>query len=391
MVTNRFLDAVAPYFDPYYSRKIVQDLNSSAIPNPYLGELGGLHFFGGTTGASNDNSVIGLVLGQNSMSFVRLADPTPYFGRGTDPTTQWNNSTGAVGALLDETFGDYAVGDQWVPGAHSTYGHGGVLPPSAGGAVFGTFFAPFAPSGNGQWGGPHVLQINSLVDPGLNVWARASPVPLPHPQHPPAFSAYSPNENRSYYMSRNLGASARWFDHSSSAWGTTAQPGLNVGDADDPDSGVLILVPERGMLIGIVRKSGFLSVQYSDLSGGEPASPRAAELSMPLVPRQGGPPSYATWHAAFWCPDNQRLILGNVLKEGLPDSGAVYEVEIPTTATDPWPVTRQPFSVGSLVWPEGTWQNFSYLPRVKAALVMFKANDLPEGPDTVHVFRPHGT
>ena len=45
-LANRFRDIVAPYFDPFYSKKIVNDY-SGAFKNPYWGTYGATVFFGG--------------------------------------------------------------------------------------------------------------------------------------------------------------------------------------------------------------------------------------------------------------------------------------------------------------------------------------------------------
>lgn len=396
VVINRFADVTAPYYSSFFSIKIVNDY-SSAIANPHLGTHGGLLYFGGGHAGTNDNGVMGLIFARETMEFARLADPSPYFGSGTDENTRTSNGNGNVMSLLDPTFGDSlpAVEDQPKPAANHTYGHGDVVPPGNGGATHGTFFSPFVtagPAANGDnFGGAHTLEINSLIDPALNVWARASAIDVPRTSlMPPVFSAYSPADNRSYFMSRNVESATRWFDHDAADWGGSG-PGLNVGGADDPDGGALIHVPERELLVAFARVGGELRVQYTDVSAAAPAAVGTAPLSQVLDLRDGGAPDYATWHSAFWCPDNDRLIVGNVMMGDSPDVDAVYELEIPATLGGEWVVTRQPFVSGTLPWPVTAWQNLSYVPTIKAAVVMFYAADVGEPADTIFVFRPHGT
>lgn len=78
-ITNTFASQVVPYYDAFYSAKIVNDYSTSVF-NPYYGEYGSLVFYGGGHAATNDNSVIGLILGKDALTFKRFTNPTPLFG-----------------------------------------------------------------------------------------------------------------------------------------------------------------------------------------------------------------------------------------------------------------------------------------------------------------------
>ena len=178
VLTNNFVSQIAPYYESFYSKRIVSDY-SSAVVNPYAGDYGGLLYFGGGHAGTNDNSVIALTATDSTLTFKRIADPSPYYGIGTDTTTKDNNSNGDVSSLIDATYGDpiSSVDTQKRAAANHTYGHGSVLPPS-GAASYGTFFAPCTTGGprynSANFGSAHALSIASLTTTATNAWARAS-------------------------------------------------------------------------------------------------------------------------------------------------------------------------------------------------------------------------
>src|SRR3954468_23731787 len=72
-LTNSFVSCVAPYYEPFYSVKICNDYSTGWL-DPYFGDYGALIFFGGGHAATNDNTVMALVLGKDSCSFRRMTD-----------------------------------------------------------------------------------------------------------------------------------------------------------------------------------------------------------------------------------------------------------------------------------------------------------------------------
>ena len=77
-LTNTFVSTIAPYYEPYYSVKIVNDYSTSYM-NPYFGDYGSIIFYGAGHSATNDNSVMALVLGKDTATFHRMTNPSPLF------------------------------------------------------------------------------------------------------------------------------------------------------------------------------------------------------------------------------------------------------------------------------------------------------------------------
>lgn len=391
VLTNNFISQIAPYYEPFYSKKIVNDY-SSAIVNPYAGSYGGLLYFGGGHAGTNDNSVIGLSVTASTLTFVRLADPTPYFGTGTDSTTKTNNGNANVSALTDGTYGDPlpAVDSQKRAPSNHTYGHGVVVPP-AGPATYGTFFSPCATGGpaynSGNFGSAHTLQLASLTTPASNGWVRSSAATFTITQTP-AFSAYV--NGRTFIVSRSGGAPL-WYDHATDSYVTGTGAGFtNLSTADDPDSGALVYIEERSLLVLLARKGGVVVAQWMDVSVAQPTLGGTATLSASLGVGSSG--TIGTWaNQAFWCADSSRIVVGKIVVSGSIDTAAVYEIQIPATVTNTWTVTRQPFVSGTIPWSAdgSNWQRMAYLPSARCALVMFYARD--SGADTIYAFRPHNT
>ena len=98
-LANRFRDIVAPYFEPFYSVKIVNDY-SGAFKNPYWGVWGCTVFFGGGHAGTNDNMVAIAEYGTNAITFKRVCDPTPWFGSGSDQATRQRNSVDNASSTL---------------------------------------------------------------------------------------------------------------------------------------------------------------------------------------------------------------------------------------------------------------------------------------------------
>jgi len=393
VLTNNFISQIAPYYESFYSKRIVSDY-SSAIVNPYAGDYGGLLYFGGGHAGTNDNSVIALTATDSTLTFKRIADPTPYYGIGTDTTSKDNNSNGDVSTLIDATYGDpiSAVDAQKRAAANHTYGHGTVLPPS-GADAYGTFFTPCTTGGprynSANFGSAHELPIASLTTTASNAWARASSSTFSASFSLPAFSAYV--SGRTYIFTRSGGAPI-WYDHATDAYVTGTGTGFtNLNTADDPDNGALVYIPERSLLVMLTRKSSAVNVQWMDVSVAQPTLGGTATLSASLGVGSSG--TIGTWaNQAFWCADTSRIIVGKIVVTGSIDTAAVYEIQVPTTLTDTWTVTRQAFVSGTLPWPTGgsNWQRMAYLHTAKCALVMFNANDLGTN-DTIYAFRPHNT
>ena len=131
LLTNALRDIVAPYYEPFYSVKTVNDYSTS-VKNPYWGDYGCTVFFGGGHAGTNDNMVAIAEYGVSGVTFKRVLDPTPWFGTGTDTTTRGDNSIGNITSLLNRHMEATIDGK---PGSPHSYGSGDIVGPEFGGAA----------------------------------------------------------------------------------------------------------------------------------------------------------------------------------------------------------------------------------------------------------------
>ena len=392
-LSNRFNQQAAPYFNsPFYFAKIVNDYNSSFL-NPWFGDYGMLVFFGGGHAATNDNSVVGLILGESSR-FVRLVDPSPIKGTGTDEATIMANIFENGTAFANDGWGD-AVVDQRPISPHS-YGSGDILGPGYGGAEHGTFMRVVSGAG-GVGGGvaaeaAHRLDFNRLdgeangPNPGYQ-WQRvarksgaAFNMAAFNNIGPPQWSAFVPAQGRVYYATRNS-RPQRWFDLTTSSYAEGRGAGLTA-DADGPDNGILFHVPERELLIFMDRFGGKLRARICPVNNADPSWDNAGVAFSRTLDIDLG------WSCACWCTDNGRILVGDVLA----DNAAVFEIKIPVRLSDPWPVERAPFAAGQRIAfaQSTTYKKWSYNPQLRAIVYMPLAS-AQASDDTVYVYRPRGT
>jgi hypothetical protein len=393
LLANKFNLRAASYFNiPFYFAKIVNDYSGSFV-NPWFGEHGALIFFGGGHAATNDNSVVGLVLG-DTCRFTRLVDPSPISGRGTDTATLEANIFQNGTAFSNDGWADTKV-DQRPVSPHS-YGSGDVIGPADGGAVHGSFIRVI--SGAGGFGGEVAAEAAHQVPFATLTGAADGPTPSYAWQRlankpgaafnkaassnigPPQWSAFVPAQRRVYYVSRN-NRGQRWFDTTTRSYVDGTGAGLTA-NADGPDTGILFHVPTRNLLVFMDRFGGRLRARVCDVSVNQPAwDNNAVTLSTAL-------PLALEWACACWCEDNNRIVLADVAG----DSNAAYEITIPQRLGDPWPVERAPFPAGQTIRfnKESTYKKWSYNPRVRSIVYMPYASPDAED-DVVYVYRPRGT
>ncbi|WIT10124.1 hypothetical protein PFX98_14395 [Paucibacter sediminis] len=393
MLTNSFRDTVAPYYDAFHSVNTVNAYSGSVV-NPYFGTYGAVVFEGGGHADSNDNSVHILELGLKSASFRRVTDPTPLFGSNPDSATRGSNSKASaeVTVLTDFAWAEYTVDHQ--PTSRHSYGAQDVIGPDDGGARHGTFMRVLVSAGavHGQAGGEvaHKVDFSSLTD--KLSWARATQRPgMTGPSSAPGqsvrsgspnWTAHVPAQQRIYIETQGHGASMvpRWFDLPSQRYVDGSGTKRN-NDQDTPDCGIMFHVSWRNLLIHADVQAGHLRLRCMNVAVDQPSwinAPRP--LSQPL-------PLPGSWSAACWCPDNGRILVGNVLN----DDAAVYEIEIPSDIDKPWPVSRAPLPAGQrITWaPETCYKKWSYNPYVRAIVYMPYA--ARSGDEQVFVYRPRGT
>lgn len=392
LLTNTFRSTVAPYYSDYVSVYTVNAYSGSVV-NPYFGPYGAIVFEGGGHADSNDNSAFILDLKADRASFRRITDPTPLFGSGTDEQTRYANSRGGdVKPLTDFVWNEYTVDSQ--PVARHSYGAQDVIGPEHGGAEYGTFLRVVVSAGavHGMAAGevPHMLRFASTT--GRLHWERAAPRPgvsgvpgtpgLNARLGPPNWTAHVPYQSRIYIESNGQGSvlPPRWFDLSKRQY-VNGAGSARTNDPDMPNGGIMFHVDWRRILVHADAKGGNLRLRIMSVDDDQPSwidTPRKLSQAIPIA---------GTWSAACWCPDNGRIIVGNV--QG--DDAAIYEIEIPADLDDIWKVTRVSLPAGQRIrWaPSTTYKKWSYNPYVRA--IVYLPYAAQSGDDEVFVYRPRGT
>lgn len=390
VLDNTFRSQVASYYTTFYSVKIVNDF-STAVPNSYLGEMGGLVIHGGGHAGTNNNQTIGLVFSRDKMKFVNLNDPTNWH-----PENPGLNDLGDMAIDADWLDALPSVDSQPRPLSPHNYAYPVVIPPTRGGAAMGSYFV-FAVGAGGAagfttGGGAHTLDIVSATDQAANAWSRTGAKSLQAGVlGGPAFAEYVVQQQRTYYKSRGTnGARVSWFDHKTKTY--EVGTGIGFDDSGDDASGRFVYVKERALLLCLTRiggsAAGTLRIQYMNVPASayavdQPTVDGTATLSVQL------PLAGITWAHAFWCPNNNRLIIGKCMFNGATDNEAVYEITIPDALSSAWMVTRAPFGNGTTIPWSDTWQNFCFFPEHRAAVLFPTAT--PNDTDTVYVYRPRNT
>lgn len=394
VLTNHFRDAVdTSLYQAFYSVKIVNDY-CGAAKNPYYGAYGATMFFGGGHSATNDNSTIVLEYLSGTMRFKRICNPSNWnYPGGVNPRDITNITAGVD---YDATWGEYIVDGK--PVSIHSYDTLAVVGPADGGGAYGTLYSPTKLAGlvqSFQTQAAHKLPVTSTSEvPNTLAWSRASTTAgaAAISDAPVGFSAFVPAQRRIYivYHSDNL-RPVRWLDTQTEQYVIGSGQGFNMSTAVVSGGdcyGTLVAVPERNLLLFIHRHSttGALTVQYMDVSVAQPTYGGTAGLSQSLTLQ-------TPWSTATWCPDNNRLIVAGIAD----DLGAVYEVEIPSTLSSSWTVTRAPLGGGQTIDNNaagGVANNFNKFEydRTAKAIVWFPlARRADQGADQVYVYRPRNT
>lgn len=382
-LTNTHSSICAPYFEPFYFAKTVNDF-SGYVVNPYFGTYGALVGFGGGHSATNDNTLWGLVVDRDNCSFRRLIDPSPLFGIGTSPEARSQNSTANASALIDPVYGEYLVDRK--PAAPHSYGAMDVMGPADGGAACGTYIrvvtAALASVGFLDVGACHQVDFADVDGPFR--WQRRTDNVMASPlaMTPAQWTAHVPSQRRIYFETRAAGSQQppRWFDLVSNTYvmGTGA---ARTSGSDGSDTGTMFHLPEKGLIVFADSSGGALRMHYMDVTVAQPRWSRPIKLSEQLaVP--------SDFSCACWCADNDRIIVGNVVG----DNSAVYEIQVPSDLNGFWVVSRAPFGAGQTIGFAGspTYKKWTYNSRVRAILYMPFVGGL-SADDTVWVYRPRNT
>jgi hypothetical protein len=391
---NRFIDQCAPYFSPFYYVNTVNDF-SGAFKNPYWGTLGATVFWGGGHAGTNDNTVTVAEYREEGIAFIRVSDPTPWFGTGTDEGTQFSNSRDNANGFLDFEYMESTIDGQ--PGSPHSYCCGDVIGPQYGGAEHGSLLqvASAAVNHANDAGAIAAHQIDfdttelttSAGTP--RKWVRVTDnTPSGFgPSSAPYYTAFVGSQQRVYILTNGGGVPGlvRWFDREDNTYQTGAGLGFDIDEADGFDSGTVFWVPERELLVCMYPVGGGVRVQWMDVSVAQPTLGGTATLSEPLA-------LTLPWSAGCWCPDNARIIIVGVAG----DDTAAYELEIPADPSATWTVTRAPFGRGQTLTPADpalgiglTYKKFQYDEKVRAIVYMPLASR--DGDDVVYVYRPRDT
>ena len=391
-ITNQFESQVAPYYDPFYYVKTVNDY-STGFKNPYWGTYGATVFWGGGHAGTNDNTVTVAEYGQSAITFKRVSDPTPWTGStATDANNRGSNSAGNFNSILNYT---YMEGPDGQPGSPHSYSCGDIIGPENGGAQYGTLvqIASSAVNLNNDAGASaaHKIDFDTLTlqkSDGTNrKWTRITNNvgPSGFLGASPHYTAFVPAQNRIYYFASS-GSTARWFDRNTNTYVMGTGTGFDLGPSDGFDSGIVFHVPSRNILVAMYPQGNTLKVQWMDVSVNQPTIGGTATLSQSLAISD-------PWSAATWVPDSNRIVLAGVTG----DDTAAYEIEIPSTLTNTWTVTRAPFASGQTFTPYDkqagiglTYKKFQYDPKVHAIVYMPRA-ERDGVNETIYVYRPRGT
>lgn len=407
VLTNNFRDVVAPYYEPFYSKKIVNDYSSSILA-PDAGTYGSLLFYGSGHSAANDNSIVLLKPTATDLSFSRITNPTPWYGTGTDGTTKTNNSIGSLATAGKVTpnwvDAPSSIQTDPAPAAVHTYSMLAMIPATSGGAANGSLFVPNSAAGHegpvavgGQTyvgNGAHICDLASLTTPASNTWRRAATFLAGSGGWSSChYSCYVPAQGRVYYFHRNTPI-LYWYNVATDSWGqSTGTPFDSAAAGYDFDSGVMIHVPSRNLLLYLTRFSAQLRIQWMDVSAGvaNPTLGGTVTLSQ-TIHLKAWVSQYEAWRHAFWCPDTNKLVVSKTLLSagGAYDATGLWEIDIPTTLNTTWTATRITPTGLNIPWFDRSWQSFVYFPSIKTALMLHAANDTGT-PDVVYAYRPAGT
>lgn len=394
-LANQYRDVIADYYEPFYGVMSVNDY-SGAFKNPWWGDYGACLFWGGGHAGCNHNAVIAAEYLADQIRYSRLCDPTPWFGTGTDLSTRTSNGgSTATNPLTDLTWMDALVDGK--PGAPHSYASGDVIGPSEGGATYGTFLQ-IASAGVNRINDAGVRAAHRLPfatneatqNPAVRLarnWARDSVDTgwwSSAQTAAPILSAWVPQQRRVYLQAYTSFANTRWYDVVAKTGVTGSGSTFQFDSADGFDSGIMVYVPSRRLLLCMFPVGNALRIQYMDVSVSQPTRGGNATLSQAV-------PVSNPWSAGTWVPDafgDGRIVIGRAGETG------VYEIQIPSNLASTWPVTLAPFGNGGTIPFEtagqggNTYKKWEYDRRVQC--IVYQRFASHNGADTVHVYTPRG-
>ncbi len=401
---NTYASVISPWYSSFHSIKAIND-DSTTIANPYWGQWGAVVSFGGGHASTNYNGVHLLELQSDGVQWKQLTHGTPIFGSAPDLTTQRRNDgyeLATHNASINE-WGEYVVAGldpRQHPAAPHSYDSLDILPPSAGGATYGSLIVPIigAPGRRGSLdSGPgisvscHVLDFATTAGTvGSYTWRRDSDRRGSRPDGGPTYAAYVPAQRRAYVETRGATASQapQWYDFDAKQY-VTGTGSRRANNSLSAQGGVMFAIPERDLVVhmdpspdGTQIRVQYMRVRPQDTDPGWVPGPMLG-----IAPPIG-------WSAACWCADSQRILIGNTI--GAPNR--VYELALPTNLADPWMLDSHDAPGPTISWPAnpvaGTpvYGKWTYNPKVRAIVAAFVAVYPGAQPaEQVWVYRPRGT
>lgn len=376
VLLNNARDTVqTPDFAPFYSIGIFSEYSGSFKSPTLGGPFGGQVFWGGGHSATNNSMIAALRYTATSMQFIRLLD-SPVWAAG-----EIGNNSAECDATYLEALGGPPVR---VAAGHS-YGCGdiinGYLYQVANQAVgynnWGSALAahrvPIAditvPSSTRSW-----ERLTNETGFGAGKWTVFSS---------PLLTRYVPAQNRIYAMSRGGGAPypLQWYDLATNQWVTGSGTGFNYANSDanvfSPETGQLIHVPGRELLLGCFRLGGNLVIEWMDVSVPQPTLGGSASLSQSLA-------LPVSWQAICWCSRNNRILVFGVTG----NTNRVYEITIPTSLGSTWTVDNHVLPNGATIVLDDVrcWKKIDYEPQIDGIVIFKQA--LETGADSLQVYRP---
>jgi hypothetical protein len=354
-------------YDPFDSKKI-NSAYSGPLWVPGWRTYGGVFFFGGGHSATNYNGAHILSLYQDTMTFECVQTPydwTAALDRG-DNLSEINTYGEATGSSPLKLGGPHSYGALVAVGSSRDK----VLLP---------YSQAYGYVNTGQ--GAQALQSMDLSNPSTantsRAWVReSSTLGTLTGMNSPSHCCYVPSQDRVYFMTRG-GGNLKWVDWAAKTYNTGSNAGWGYDSSDtnggDPQTGALVHVPERNLLLGCYRSGGNLTIQRITTTDSQPTVASVTLGSTISVAVDGA-------QALAWCSRSARvLLLGST----------VYEIEIPSTLTDSWPVTSHTPNIAITYPALGGWGKFEYDDRLRAIVIPQAFVDT--GNDVVQVYRPRNT
>lgn len=359
-------------YDPFYCKKINTGY-SAPVFVPGWRSYGGVFFFGGGHSETNYNGALMLSLYADTMEFELVQRPFDWSaaldnGNNLSEINTYGEATGSNPLKLG---GPHSYGSMVVVGAAKD-------------KVLLAYNQAYGYANVGE--AAQALQSMDLSNPATansaRAWVRESnTLGALANMTSPVHACYVAGQDRVYFMPRG-GGNLKWVNWAAKTYVTGDNAGwaYDTSDTDggDPQSGALIAVPERNLVLGCFRTGGNLVVQYIDTTQTQPTVVTATLGTTIGVAVNGA-------QALAWCSRSAKvLLLGST----------VYEIAIPTTLTDSWTVTSHDPNIAITYPALGGWGKFEYDDDIRAIVIPQALDDGVTGgflTASVQVYRPRNT